>query len=103
MSDRYEAWLERNPPHPGHRIRDDCMEGMTVAEAARKLDVSPVAFSRVVNGQAGISIELALKLEAQGWATADIWLDAQLAYDLARVGNRFGQWPPQPKTGVEEA
>lgn len=103
MSEKYEAWLERNPPHPGHRIKDGCLDGMSVTEAAKKLGVSYIALLRVLKGQAGISIPLALKLEAQGWATADIWLDAQLAYDLARERNRIDQWPAHPKDEAGEA
>ena len=97
---REDAWLRRNPPHPGGLIRygwiesnNHDYEGMSVANAARKLGVSRESLSRVINGRAAISVELALKLEAAGWATADVWLEWQSAYDLARARNRKGQWP----------
>lgn len=97
---REDARLRRNPPHPGGLIRYGWLEsnnydyeGMTVGAAARKLGVSRESLSRVINGRAAISIELALKLEAAGWATADVWLEWQSAYDLARARNRKGQWP----------
>ncbi len=97
---REDAWLRRNPPQPGGLIRygwlesnDYDYEGMTIGEAARKLGVSRESLSRVLNGRAAISIELALKLEVAGWATADVWLEWQLAYDLAQARNRKGQWP----------
>lgn len=99
MSERlsYDAWLRRNPSHPGGFVSDwmEDADGkrMPVAEAARKLGVSVPALYRVLNGHAGISIALALKLEAVGWGTADAWLRKQAAYDLTRERRRLGQWP----------
>ncbi len=96
---REDAWLRRNPPHPGGMIQVGCLDavddypGMTISEAARKLGVSNESLSRVIHGRSAISIDLALKLEAVGWATADIWLKLQLSYDLAQARNRKGQWP----------
>lgn len=95
----YDAWLRRHPSHPGQHIYRGCMEdplgesSLTVSETAHKLGVSRVALSRVLNGRAGISVSLALKLEAAGWGTADVWLRRQAQYDLARERNRLGQWP----------
>ena len=95
----YDAWLRRHPAHPGRHIFHGCMEdplgerSLTVSEAARRIGVSRVALSRVLNGRAGISVSLALKLEAVGWGTADSWLRRQARYDLARERNRLGQWP----------
>lgn len=95
----YDAWLRRHPSHPGRHIYHGCMEdplgerSLTVSEAAQKLGVSRVTLSRVLNGRAGISVSLALKLEAAGWGTADAWLRRQARYDLARERNRLGQWP----------
>ena len=55
-----------NPPHPGLTLRDDVLPalGLTVTEAAAQLGVSRVALSRVLNGRAGISPEMALRIEA---------------------------------------
>ena len=64
-----------------------------MSDAARKLGVTRVTLSRVLHGRAGISVSLALKLEAAGWGTADAWLWRQAQYDLARERNRLGQWP----------
>lgn len=97
----YDAWLRRNPSHPGRHIYHGCMEDplgestLTVVEAARKIGVSRVVLSRVLNGRASISVSLALKLEAAGWGTADTWLRRQAAYDLAQQRNRLGQWPDE--------
>lgn len=76
----------KNPPHPGRGLRRDCAEaGLSVTAAARKLGVARVTLSRVLNGQAGISPEMALKLEAVGWSNADFWMRLQVAYDLAQA------------------
>lgn len=77
-----------NPPHPGETIRDDILPalGLTVTEAAAQLGVTRAAFSRVLNGRAGISPEMALRIE--GWlgvengGRADAWIAQQAAYDL---------------------
>ena len=74
----------KNPPHPGRGLMRDCAEaGLSITAAARKLGVARVTLSRVLNGQAGISPEMALKLEAVGWSNADFWMRLQAAYDLA--------------------
>ncbi|MDR3361105.1 MAG: HigA family addiction module antidote protein [Bifidobacteriaceae bacterium] len=76
-----------NPPHPGEILKDDVLGelGLGVTEAARRLGVSRVALSRVVNGHAAISPGLALRLEAAGVGTARAWLSMQTAYALARA------------------
>lgn len=92
-----DAWLRRNPSHPGGFV-SGWMENssgvhMTIAATAGKLGVSVPALRRVLNGQAGISVTLALKLEAAGWGQAEAWLRKQAAYDLARARRLLGQWP----------
>ena len=99
---RYDAWLRRNPPHPGSYIRD-WMENasgtrMTIIAAAARLGISQPALSRVLNGRASISTALALKLEAAGWGKADMWNSMQAHYDLVQERNRICQWPPDPAT-----
>jgi addiction module HigA family antidote len=77
----------KNPPHPGLSVRINCLAplGLTVTEAARKLGVSRAALSRIINGQSGVSPEMAIRFEKAGWSTADTWTQMQAAYDLARV------------------
>ncbi len=79
-----------NPPHPGETVRFDCIEasGLTVTEAARRLGCSRPALSRLLNGRAAISPEMALAFEGQGWSNADFWMRRQAAYDLARARRR---------------
>lgn len=77
-----------NPPHPGETLRDDVLPalGLNVTQAAEQLGVTRAALSRVLNGRAAISTEMALRLE--GWlgvengGSADAWIAEQAAYDL---------------------
>jgi antitoxin HigA-1 len=83
-----------NPPHPGKTLRDDILPelGLTVTEAAAQLGVTRAALSRVLNGHAGISPEMALRLEAwlgeENGGRADLWLAQQTAYDLWQARSR---------------
>ena len=82
--------MMKTPPHPGIMLRNDVLEplGLGVTEAARKLGMSRVALSRVVNGHAGISPELAIRLEQAGVSTARFWMNLQSNFDLAGALNR---------------
>ncbi len=82
-----------NPPHPGETIRFDCIEpsGWTVTEAARRLECSRSTLTRVLNGQSGISPELAIAMERLGWSNADFWVRLQAAFDLAQARRRLSK------------
>lgn len=77
-----------NPPHPGETLREEVLPalGLTVTAAAEQLGVTRAALSRVLNGRAAISPEMALRLE--GWlgvensGRADLWIAQQATYDL---------------------
>jgi addiction module HigA family antidote len=89
-----------NPPHPGETLREDVLPalGLTVTQAAEELGINRVTLSRVLNAKAGISIDLALRLEA--WLdgpTAESWLQGQLAYDLWQAEQH------RPVVGVRQA
>lgn len=77
----------KNPPHPGLSVKSTCLEplGLSVTEAATILGVARHTLSRVVNGQAAISAEMAIRLEKAGWSSADFWVRRQAAYDLAQA------------------
>lgn len=77
----------KNPPHPGHSIKDACLEplGLSVTEAAQALGIARHTLSRVLNGHSGISPEMAIRLEKAGWSNAGHWLRLQTAYDLAQA------------------
>ncbi len=73
-----------NPPHPGEIIREFCIEplGITVTEAAEGLGVSRKTLSAILNGRAGISAEMALRLSMAFDTTPESWLSQQSQYDL---------------------
>jgi addiction module HigA family antidote len=77
----------KKPPHPGLSIRHDCIEplGLTVSDAAKRLGVSRKQLSDIVNGHAGISPEMAIRLDKAFGGGAETWYRLQAAYDLARA------------------
>ena len=83
----------KKPPHPGHSIKDACLDplGLTITEGASILDVARHTLSRVINGQAGISPDMALRLEKGFGGSADSWLRMQAAYDLAQARKHENQ------------
>ncbi len=80
----------KNPPHPGLSIRHDCLEplGLTVVDAAKHLGVSRKQLSDIVNGHAGISPEMAIRLDKAFGGGAETWYRLQSAYDLAQALKR---------------
>jgi len=77
-----------NPPHPGEVLRDTVLAELSVSEFARRLGVSRVALSRVINGRAAVSAEMALRLAAALGGSAESWLRMQAAYDLWRASRK---------------
>ena len=77
-----------NPPHPGEVLRELCIEplGLSVTEAAEGLGVSRKTLSAVLNGRAGISPEMALRLSIAFDTSAESWLNHQTQYDLWQAG-----------------
>ena len=77
----------KKPPHPGQSIRHDCLEplGLSVTEAAKRLGISRKQLSDIVNGRAGISPEMAIRLDKAFGGGAETWLRVQAAYDLAEA------------------
>jgi addiction module HigA family antidote len=74
-----------NPPHPGEVLQETVLNedsGLSVTEFAKRLGVSRVALSRVINGRAAVSAELAIRLAAALGGTAESWLRMQVSYDL---------------------
>ena len=83
-----------DPPHPGLSVRENCLEplSLSVTEAARVLGVARHTLSRVLNGHAGISPEMAIRLEKAGWSNAEFWLRRQTTYDLVQARKHEGQF-----------
>jgi addiction module HigA family antidote len=92
-----------NPPHPGLTLRDDVLPalGLGVTQAAEQLGVSRVALSRILNGRAGISPEMALRIEAwlgvERGGDARVWLAEQSAFDVWQAELRFKATPMRVK------
>jgi len=76
--------LMYNPPHPGEILRELCLEplGITVTDAAKGLGVSRKTLSSILNGRAGISPEMAVRLSIAFETSAESWLNQQSQYDL---------------------
>ncbi len=74
----------RNPPHPGEVLRDGVFTdtGITVTDFAKRIGVTRVALSRVLNGKAGISADMAVRLSAALGGSAESWLHMQADYEL---------------------
>jgi len=73
-----------NPPHPGEVLRELCLKplSLTVTNGARALGVSRKTLSSILNGRAGISPEMAVRLSIAFNTSAESWLNQQLQYDL---------------------
>jgi antitoxin HigA-1 len=76
-----------NPPHPGEVIRDLCLEPLelSVTAAAEALGVTRKTLSAILNGHAGISPEMALRLSIAFDTSPESWLNQQIQYDLWRA------------------
>lgn len=79
-----------NPPHPGEVLKALCLEplGVSVTDAAKALGVSRKTLSSVLNGRAGISPEMAVRLSIAFDTSAESWLNQQIQYDLWQAEKR---------------
>jgi antitoxin HigA-1 len=76
--------IVHNPPHPGEVLKALCLEplNLTVTQAAEALGVSRKTLPAILNGRAGISPEMAIRLSIAFDTSAESWLNQQLQYDL---------------------
>ena len=76
--------LMHNPLHPGEIIKELCLEplALSVTAAAKTLGVSRKILSSIINGKAGISPEMAVKLSIAFNTSSESWLNRQIQYDL---------------------
>jgi antitoxin HigA-1 len=79
-----------NPPHPGEVLRELCLKplALTVTEAAAALGVSRKTLSSILNGRAGISPEMAVRLSLAFGTSAESWMHQQVQYDLWHAERR---------------
>jgi addiction module HigA family antidote len=82
-----------NPPHPGEVLKGLCLEplGLSVTRAAEALGVSRKTLSAILNGRAGISPEMALRLSKAFGTTPESWLNQQMHYDLWLTRKSLGK------------
>jgi addiction module HigA family antidote len=81
-----------SPAHPGEVLREYLPAGLAVTEAAKRLGVTRQALSALLNGRAGVSAEMALRLEAALGTSAEMWIEMQAGYDLWKARQR-----PKPR------
>ena len=88
----------KNPAHPGRVLRNACLVplGLSVIEGAKVLGVSRQALNNVVNGKAGISPEMAVRLSKAFGSTPETWMQMQVAYDLAKVRRTLSKIKVRP-------
>ena len=79
-----------NPCHPGEIVKYECLEplGLTVTKAANGLGVTRQALSNVINGRAGVSVDMAIRFSKAFGSTPETWLGMQMAYDLWQARDR---------------
>ena len=84
--------IMHNPPHPGEILKQLCLEplGLTITEAAKALGISRKSLSAIVNGRAGISPEMAIRLSLAFDTTAESWLTKQVMFDLWKAEQHRG-------------
>lgn len=85
--------LMHNPPHPGEVIKELCLEplGISVTDAAEALGVSRKTLSAILNGRAGVSPEMAIRLSIAFDTSAESWLNQQSQYELWHAEQHRGE------------
>lgn len=87
-----------NPAHPGEVVREYLPQGLAIGDAAKQLGVTRQALSALLNGRAGVSASMALRLEAALGTSAEMWLGMQANYDLWQARKR----PPKVRRLVAQ-
>ncbi len=75
---------QHNPPHPGEFIKETYLDSLNISlrKAAIELDVAPSTFSRLINGKADLSPDMALRLSKAFGRTPESWMQMQTNYQL---------------------
>jgi addiction module HigA family antidote len=72
-----------NPAHPGEVLREYLPEGVSIGEVAKRLGVTRQALSALLNGRAGVSASMALRLEERRDQRRDVAQHADKPRPLA--------------------
>jgi len=95
--------IMHNPPHPGEILKGLCLEplNLSVTDAAKALGVSRKTLSSILNGRAGISPEMAVRLSIAFDTTSESWMNQQMQYDLWQAEQRRGELAVVPLARVQ--
>lgn len=74
----------RNPAHPGEVLRE-FLEGRSIGKVAEHIGVSRVMLSRILNGRAGVTAEMSLRLSAALGTSPSLWFDMQKNWEFAQA------------------
>jgi len=90
--------LMHNPPHPGTVIKTLCLEPLelSVTDAAKALGISRKTLSAIINGKAGISPEMAVRLSIAFNTSSESWLNQQSYYDLWQAEQKRSELHVEP-------
>lgn len=91
-----------NPPHPGEVLRD-YLGSISVTDAARHLGITRASLSRILNGSAGISAEMALRLSEAMGTSPELWIDMQSQYELWLASQRNRKKVPRLASAARAA
>ena len=82
-----------NPPHTGELVKEDCLDalGLSVTQGAKVLGVTRQTLSNLVNQHAGMSPEMAVRLEKAFGGDAETWLRLQMNYDVWQIRERASE------------
>lgn len=95
--------MMHNPPHPGEVLRE-WLSQTNVTEAAKSLGVTRAALSRILNGAAGISADMAVRLSKALGTSPESWYTMQANYDLWQAQRHFrAKVRPIGKTAIDAA
>lgn len=96
------------PSHPGVHLADalsglKAETGLSREAVAQRLGVGRRTLYNVIEARTGVTAELAVRLEALGLGSAEMWLNLQQAFDLHRARQTLAEvaaeispaWPPQ--------
>jgi antitoxin HigA-1 len=97
-----ETTMIFNPAHPG-RVLKDYLGGMTVKEAAARLRVTRATLSRILNGHAGITAGMSLRLSAALGTSPEFWLKMQAQYDIWHARKKTPRIHRFPRAAAHEA
>src|SRR5262249_40982509 len=98
ISKEMKMSIMHNPLHPGEIVKDELIDatGMSVTKAATRLGISRTTLSRLLNGHAGISPEMALRLSKFFETSIEMWINLQAQYDTWLISQKANKIKVKP-------